>query len=89
MLGVEGEQSLYANLEREELVALIGCGHHTFERIVAFACERLARGNKLYGLYGGLHMAPFGTLDVRAGRQSAPTWAGTASNRSPATIAPA
>ena len=62
MLGIEGEQSLYANLEREGLVALTGCGHPTLERIVAFASDRLARGDKLHGLYGGLHMAPFGAL---------------------------
>ena len=62
MLGIAGEQSLYANLEREGLVAITGCGHHGFERIAAFAAERLARGDKLYGLYGGLHLAPFGAL---------------------------
>ncbi len=62
MLGIEGEQSLYANLEREGLVALTGCGHHTLDRIVAFASERLTRGDALHGLYGGLHMAPFGAL---------------------------
>ena len=62
MLGIEGEQSLYANLDGKELIALTGCGHHGFERIVAFASERLARGDRLHGLYGGLHMAPFGAL---------------------------
>lgn len=62
MLDIEGEQSLYANLEREGLVALTGCGHHSFERIAAFAAERLARGETLHGLYGGLHIAPFGPL---------------------------
>ncbi len=62
MLGIDGEQSLYANLEREGLVALTGCGHHSLERIVAFASERLARGDALHGLYGGLHIAPFGAL---------------------------
>lgn len=62
MLGIVGEQSLYADLEREGLVALTGCGHRGFERIIDFAFQRLARGDKLHGLYGGLHMAPFGAL---------------------------
>jgi len=61
ILGV-AEQSLYVNVEREGLVAVTGCGHHTLEHIVEFARERLARGDNLYGLYGGLHMAPFGAL---------------------------
>jgi 7,8-dihydropterin-6-yl-methyl-4-(beta-D-ribofuranosyl)aminobenzene 5'-phosphate synthase len=62
ILGVAGEQSLYVNVEGQGLVAATGCGHHSLERIVEFARERLARGDQLYGLYGGLHIAPFGAL---------------------------
>jgi 7,8-dihydropterin-6-yl-methyl-4-(beta-D-ribofuranosyl)aminobenzene 5'-phosphate synthase len=62
MLAVSGEMSLYANVADKGLVAITGCGHHTLERITAFAAENLTEGSRLYGLYGGLHLAPFGTL---------------------------
>lgn len=62
MLAVSGEMSLYASVARKGLVAITGCGHHTLERITAFATENFADGARLYGLYGGLHLAPFGAL---------------------------
>ena len=62
ILQTEGEQSLYANVEGKGLVAIIGCGHQTLSRIVEFALENLAAADKLHGLYGGLHLAPFGPL---------------------------
>ena len=62
MLQTEGEQSLYVNLKDKGLVAVTGCGHHTLRRIVEFANENLSASSKLHGLYGGLHLAPFGPL---------------------------
>jgi 7,8-dihydropterin-6-yl-methyl-4-(beta-D-ribofuranosyl)aminobenzene 5'-phosphate synthase len=62
MLGIEGEQSLYARIEGKGLVGITGCGHHTVERIMAFARDHLADGTQFYGLYGGLHLSPFGPL---------------------------
>ena len=62
MLGIVGEQSLYARIEGKGLVAVTGCGHHTVERIMTFARDHLADGSQFYGLYGGLHLAPFGSL---------------------------
>ncbi|MCW2284001.1 7,8-dihydropterin-6-yl-methyl-4-(beta-D-ribofuranosyl)aminobenzene 5'-phosphate synthase [Rhodoblastus acidophilus] len=62
ILGVAGEQSLYARIEHKGLVAVTGCGHQGVERIMDFAREHLAEGTQVYGLYGGLHLAPFGPL---------------------------
>ena len=62
MLGIEGEQSLYVRVEDKGLVAVTGCGHHSVERIMAFARDNLVDGTDFYGLYGGLHLAPFGPL---------------------------
>lgn len=62
ILGIEGEQSLYARIEGKGLVGITGCGHHTVERIMAFARDNLVEGTDFYGLYGGLHLAPFGPL---------------------------
>ena len=57
ILGIEGEQSLYAKIEGKGLVAVTGCGHHSVERIMAFARDHLAEGTQVYGLYGGLGLA--------------------------------
>jgi 7,8-dihydropterin-6-yl-methyl-4-(beta-D-ribofuranosyl)aminobenzene 5'-phosphate synthase len=61
ILQTEGEQSLYVNVQGKGLVAITGCGHQTLPRIVDFARQNLAV-DKLHGLYGGLHLAPFGRL---------------------------
>jgi 7,8-dihydropterin-6-yl-methyl-4-(beta-D-ribofuranosyl)aminobenzene 5'-phosphate synthase len=62
ILQTEGEQSLYANVQGKGLVAIAGCGHQTLPRIVEFAAQNLAATARLHGLYGGLHLAPFGPL---------------------------
>jgi len=62
ILQTEGEQSLYANVQDKGLVAITGCGHHTLRRIVDFATANLTAARKFHGLYGGLHLAPFGPL---------------------------
>lgn len=62
ILQIEGEQSLYANVQGKGLVAITGCGHHGLARIVDFARKTLAGAERLHGLYGGLHIAPFGPM---------------------------
>ena len=62
ILRTEGEQSLYANVQDKGLVAITGCGHQTLPRSVDYATQNLVAGNKLHGLYGGLHLAPYGPL---------------------------
>ena len=65
ILQTDGEQSLYANVEGKGLVAITGCGHHTLPRIVDFATRNLTAARKFHGLYGGLHLAPFGPLQAQ------------------------
>lgn len=62
ILQTEGEQSLYANVQGKGMVAITGCGHQTLARVVEFARENLAGSERLHGLYGGLHIAPFGPM---------------------------
>ncbi len=66
ILGVRGEQSLYFNVAGKGMVCLAGCSHQGALALCDFAREHLAGGEKLYGLYGGLHLAPFQTLDHQA-----------------------
>jgi 7,8-dihydropterin-6-yl-methyl-4-(beta-D-ribofuranosyl)aminobenzene 5'-phosphate synthase len=62
ILHIDGEQTIYANVEGRGLVAITGCCHHTVPSLVEAAAPMLTPGTKLYGLYGGLHLAPMGTL---------------------------
>jgi 7,8-dihydropterin-6-yl-methyl-4-(beta-D-ribofuranosyl)aminobenzene 5'-phosphate synthase len=62
ILGIEGEQLLYARIEGKGLVAVTGCGHQGVDSIMGFARDHLTDGAEIYGLYGGLHLAPFGPL---------------------------
>jgi len=62
ILGIQGEQSLYFNIRNRGIVCVTGCCHQTVANFVAFARERLVDGDNLFGLYGGLHIAPFGPL---------------------------
>ena len=61
LLGVHGEQSLFVKVADKGLVAVTGCCHQTLKRFADFALETFV-GERLYGLYGGLHIAPFGPL---------------------------
>ncbi|HXP96554.1 MAG TPA: MBL fold metallo-hydrolase [Telmatospirillum sp.] len=62
ILQTEGEQSLYANVKDKGLVVITGCGHQGLPRIMEVAASTLTAADKVHGLYGGLHMAPFGPL---------------------------
>jgi len=66
MLGIRGEQSLYVNLAQHGIVCITGCCHQTLPRFADFARDHLAGGERLHGLYGGLHIAPFGPLSEEA-----------------------
>lgn len=68
MLGIRGEQSLYVHVENHGIVCITGCCHQTITRFANFARDRLVGGDKLHGLYGGLHIAPFGPLSDSAAR---------------------
>lgn len=55
---VRGEQSLIFNIKDRGIVLVSGCCHQTITRLANFARHRVKGGDTLYGLYGGLHIAP-------------------------------
>ena len=61
LLGVQGEQSLFIKVADKGVVAVTGCCHQSPGRFADLALE-VFPGERLYGLYGGLHIAPFGPL---------------------------
>jgi 7,8-dihydropterin-6-yl-methyl-4-(beta-D-ribofuranosyl)aminobenzene 5'-phosphate synthase len=62
MLGVRGEQSLYFNLADKGLVCLAGCSHQGPLALCDFGRDHIEGGQRLHGLYGGLHLGPFQNL---------------------------
>lgn len=66
ILGVRGEQSLYFNVKDKGIVAVTGCCHQGVTALLDLARHHLAGGQDLHGLYGGLHLAPFGGLSPQA-----------------------
>ncbi len=59
---VRGEQSLFFNVKDRGMVFVTGCCHQNIMTMVEFAQNNIAGGDNLYGIYGGLHIAPFGPL---------------------------
>lgn len=59
LLDIRGEQSLYVNVEGKGLVCITGCCHQGVLALVDYATENIEAGKQFYGLYGGLHIAPF------------------------------
>lgn len=62
ILKIRGEQSLYFNVKDKGLVLVTGCCHQNILTFADYAVNNLEAKGKLYGLYGGLHIAPFGKL---------------------------
>lgn len=68
ILKIRGEQSLYFNVKDKGLVLCTGCCHQNVITFADYAVNTLNAKGKLHGLYGGLHIAPFGPLsDVGRG----------------------
>lgn len=68
LLDIRGEQSLYANVAGQGLVCITGCCHQGVLNLVDYAAAHLEGGGQAYGLYGGLHIAPFaGMTEEQAG----------------------
>ena len=63
LIRVRGEQSLYFNVKDRGIVCVTGCCHQSILTFADFAREKIVGGEKMYGLYGGLHIAPFGPLN--------------------------
>lgn len=58
-LGIKGEQSLYFNVKDKGIVCVTGCCHQGILEFANYAQKHISGGDKLYGIYGGLHIEPF------------------------------
>jgi len=65
LLGIRGEQSLYFRVRDSGTVCVTGCCHQTVTTLADYAVEHISMERTLYGLYGGLHIAPFGALTAK------------------------
>jgi 7,8-dihydropterin-6-yl-methyl-4-(beta-D-ribofuranosyl)aminobenzene 5'-phosphate synthase len=62
---VRGEQSLYFNVKDKGIVCVTGCCHQEILTFADFGRKKILGGENMYGIYGGLHIAPFGPLRLR------------------------
>jgi 7,8-dihydropterin-6-yl-methyl-4-(beta-D-ribofuranosyl)aminobenzene 5'-phosphate synthase len=62
---VQGEESLYFNVKDKGIVCVTGCCHQNILTFAQFARDKLVDGNTMYGLYGGLHIAPEEKLEQK------------------------
>ncbi|MEE4352339.1 MAG: MBL fold metallo-hydrolase [Desulfatiglans sp.] len=65
VIRVRGEQSLYFNVKDKGMVCVTGCCHQGILNFSDFAQKKIVDGDKMYGVYGGLHIAPFGPIDPK------------------------
>jgi 7,8-dihydropterin-6-yl-methyl-4-(beta-D-ribofuranosyl)aminobenzene 5'-phosphate synthase len=61
-LRVRGEESLYFNVKDKGIVCVTGCCHQTILTLGDYGQEKILGGEDMYGVYGGLHIAPFARL---------------------------
>ena len=62
LLRTRGEQSLYFNVKDKGIVCVTGCCHQTITKLADYAQNKIIGSENMYGVYGGLHIAPFGPL---------------------------
>ncbi|WP_320035799.1 MBL fold metallo-hydrolase [Halarcobacter sp.] len=63
---VFGEQSIFANVKDKGLVSITGCCHQGIIKFANTAYKELKYDNdKMYGIYGGLHISPFDDWDPK------------------------
>lgn len=62
ILKLRGEESLVFNVKDKGMVLVTGCCHQGITNFADAVKKDLAGGSNLYGLYGGLHIAPFGKM---------------------------
>ncbi len=65
VIRVRGEESLYFNVKDKGIVCVTGCCHQSILTFADFAREKIAGAEKMHGVYGGLHIAPFGPMDSK------------------------
>ena len=62
VIRVRGEESLYFNVKDKGMVCVTGCCHQGILTLAEFAKKKIVGGDNMYGVYGGLHIAPFGPV---------------------------
>ncbi len=62
-LRTRGEQSLYFNVKDKGIVCVTGCCHQGVLTMADFARNNIAGSEKMYGIYGGLHISLFGGMN--------------------------
>lgn len=65
LIRVQGEHVLYFNIKDKGLVTVTGCCHMGVLNMMKYGMENIQGGDKPYGLYGGLHIAPFEQWDPK------------------------
>lgn len=60
--GIVGELALFVNVEKKGIVVLTGCCRTGIGKVLDWATQNIAGVDKIYGIYGGLHFAPHGSL---------------------------
>jgi 7,8-dihydropterin-6-yl-methyl-4-(beta-D-ribofuranosyl)aminobenzene 5'-phosphate synthase len=65
LIRVQGEHVLYFNIKDKGLVTVTGCCHMGVLNAMKYGQENIQGGDKPYGLYGGLHIAPFEQWDPK------------------------
>ena len=63
IIRVRGEQSLYFHVKDKGLVCVTGCCHQNVLTTAKFGQAHIIGGDRMYGIYGGLHISPFGPLN--------------------------
>ena len=62
LLRTRGEESLYFNIKDKGIVCVTGCCHQSIITLADYARDKIMGSENMYGVYGGLHIAPFGPL---------------------------
>jgi 7,8-dihydropterin-6-yl-methyl-4-(beta-D-ribofuranosyl)aminobenzene 5'-phosphate synthase len=63
LLQVKGENVLYFNLKNKGIAMMTGCGHGGVLNLLDYARRTFKGGDKIYAVYGGLHISPFDEWD--------------------------
>jgi 7,8-dihydropterin-6-yl-methyl-4-(beta-D-ribofuranosyl)aminobenzene 5'-phosphate synthase len=63
VIRVRGEESLFFNVKDKGMVCVTGCCHQSILTFADFAQKKILGGDNMYGVYGGLHIAPFGPMN--------------------------
>jgi len=60
---IRGEESIFVNVKDKGMVLITGCCHQNTITFANFAKDKIKGGDNMYGIYGGLHIAPFGPIN--------------------------